>query len=210
MSDKKEINQLQKLLQRAVSQGNLLDAVEKNQQEKQLLNLLEPLESAVLLARRMAEERFQQTSKPAHRSSVWTIAEIAGTIEVNPFGWVHITLNTLLPHCRFKTPAYLTDTISRLLRSYKGKLPWFEKAILIIDEHCDLANRQIYDQDNKGWKAIPNAVKGVLVPDDDQFTLELALLSTLDETPSCHIYVLPAEEAGEFFSLRTGQYGFCL
>ena len=42
------------------------------------------------------------------------------------------------------------------------------KAILIIDEHCDLKNHQVFDQDNKGWKAIPNALKGLLVEDDDQ------------------------------------------
>ena len=95
-------------------------------------------------------------------------------------------------------------------QAMRWELMAHQKAILIINEHCDLLNRQIYDQDNKGWKAVPNAIKGVLVPDDDQFTLELALLSTLDGTPSCHIYLLPQEEAGEFFALRTGQYGFCL
>lgn len=146
--------------------------------------------------------------KPALRPS-----KVTGKIEVNQFGWVHITLNTLLPNCRYRTPEFLQETISRLLQSYtrtKGPLPWFEKALLVINEHCDLRNRQVFDQDNKGWKAIPNAIKGVVVPDDDQFTLELALLSTLDRMPSCHIYILPAEEAGDFFALRSGQYGFCL
>ena len=140
-------------------------------------------------------------------------SEIAGKIEVNLFGWVHITLYTLLPNCRYRTPEFLQETISRLLQSYtrtKGPLPWFEKALLVINEHCDLRNRQVFDQDNKGWKAIPNAIKGVVVPDDDQFTLELALLSTMDRMPSCHIYILPVEEAGDFFALRSGQYGFCL
>lgn len=140
-------------------------------------------------------------------------SKVTGKIEVDQFGWVHITLYTLLPNCRYRTPEFLQETISRLLQSYtqsKGPLPWFEKALLVIDEHCDLQNRQVFDQDNKGWKAIPNAIKGVVVPDDDQFTLELALLATLDQMPSCHIYILPAEEAGDFFALRSGQYGFCL
>ena len=140
-------------------------------------------------------------------------SKVTGKIEVDQFGWVHITLNTLLPHCRYRTPEFLQETISRLLQSYtrtKGPLPWFEKALLVINEHCDLRNRQVFDQDNKGWKAIPNAIKGVVVPDDDQFTLELALLSTMDRMPSCHIYILPVEEAGDFFALRSGQYGFCL
>lgn len=137
---------------------------------------------------------------------------VTGKIEVDHFGWVHITLNTLLPNCRYRTPEFLQQTITRLLEDYRqtrGKLPWFKKALLVINEHCDLQNRQVYDQDNKGWKAIPNAIKGVLVPDDDQFTLELALLSTLDQMPSCHIYVLPAAEADDFFALRAGQFGFC-
>ena len=140
-------------------------------------------------------------------------SKVTGKIEVDQFGWVHITLYTLLPHCRYRTPEFLQETISRLFQSYtrtKGPLPWFEKALLVIDERCDLRNRQVFDQDNKGWKAIPNAIKGVVVPDDDQFTLELALLSTLDQMPSCHLYILPAEEAGDFFALRSGQYGFSL
>lgn len=140
-------------------------------------------------------------------------SKVTGKIEVDQFGWVHITLYTLLPHCRYRTPEFLQETVSRLLQSYtrsKGPLPWFEKALLVIDERCDLRNRQVFDQNNKGWKAIPNAIKGVVVPDDDQFTLELALLSTLDQMPSCHLYILPAEEAGDFFALRSGQYGFCL
>lgn len=137
---------------------------------------------------------------------------VTGKMEVDHFGWVHITLNTLLPNCRYQTPEFLRQTITRLLEDYRqtrGKLPWFEKALLVINEHCDLQNRQVYDQDNKGWKAIPNAIKGVLVSDDDQFTLELALLSTLDQMPSCEIYVLPAAEADDFFALRAGQFGFC-
>ena len=137
----------------------------------------------------------------------------AGSLEVNEFGWVHIALDTLLPHCRYRTPEFLQTILSRLMEEHirhRGRLPWFEKALLVIDEHCDIRSRQVYDQDNKGYKAIPNAIKGVMVPDDDQFTLELALLSTLDERPSCQIYLLPAEEAGEFFSLRSGQYGVYL
>lgn len=48
----------------------------------------------------------------------------------------------------------------------------------MIDEHTSIEGRHIYDQDNKGWKAISNAIKGRLIPDDDQHTLAVALLST--------------------------------
>ena len=150
MPTKKEIASLRELLRKANAEGELLSAAEKG---RQLTNLLAYLESAVLLARRMAEEQPQPPIHQSARSPVWPLTEIAGSIETNEFGWLHITLNTLLPHCRFKTPAYLSDTIIRLVESHQsegGRVPFFRKAILIIDEHCDLKNRQVFDQDNKG------------------------------------------------------------
>ncbi len=48
--------------------------------------------------------------------------------------------------------------------------------MLIIDEHTAMEGRHIFDQDNKGWKAVSNAIKGRLIPDDDQHTLAVALL----------------------------------
>ncbi len=53
-------------------------------------------------------------------------------------------------------------------------------------------------------KAIPNALKGVVIADDDQFSLELCLLSTMDASPGCHIYVLDQAELSAFFTLREG------
>jgi hypothetical protein len=130
---------------------------------------------------------------------------IAGSVGVHQYGWLHIELNALLPHCRFQTPSDLTDTIIRLLDAYEAVgniVPRYEDAILVIDEHCDILARRVYDQDNKGWKAVPNAIKGRVVRDDDQFTLEIALLSTVCDEHSCHIYILPQADAGEFFLLR--------
>ena len=210
MPTKKEIANLRELLHKACSESDLLSTAEM---ERQLTNLLAYLESAVLLARRMADGQPQLPIHQSAHSPAWPVTGIAGSIETNEFGWLHITLNTLLPHCRFKTPAYLSDTITRLIEGHQAKggwVPFFRKAILIIDEHCDLKNRQVFDQDNKGWKAIPNALKGLVVEDDDQQSLELALLSTPDNEASCHIYVLDADDAGEFFSIRSGQYGYFL
>ena len=82
-------------------------------------------------------------------------------------GWLHIQLNTLLPHCRFAPPLWLTDTISRLLDQHErrhGKLPLLEQALLVIDEYCDVDSRQVYDADNKGWKAALPALAGSGVP----------------------------------------------
>lgn len=41
--------------------------------------------------------------------------DVAGSTNRNEFGWPLIELNTLLPCCRFSTPLWLTDAITRLL-----------------------------------------------------------------------------------------------
>ena len=53
------------------------------------------------------------------RKPVLPTLDVAGSISVNEFGWLMIELNTLLPHCRFSTPAWLTDTITRLLDQHE-------------------------------------------------------------------------------------------
>ena len=77
------------------------------------------------------------------------------------------------PHCRYQTPLWLTDTIRRLLDGFEAggnTVPYFrERAMLVIDEHSEIAGRRVFDQDNKGWKAVCNALKGRAIPDDDQY-----------------------------------------
>jgi hypothetical protein len=172
--------------------------------ERQLEKLLACLENAVIEARNLCERNRpdapSRLGKPAPPD-----LSVAGRVSVNAYGWLHIELNTLLPHCRFQTPAYLTHTIIKLLDGYETDghaLPYFDRALLVIDEHCNIQSRQVYDADNRGWKAIPNAIKGRIVPDDDQFTLELALLSTVSAESACHIHILPRGEADVFFSER--------
>lgn len=135
--------------------------------------------------------------------------EAVGFAEQFGYGWLHIQLNTLLPHCRYQTPAWLTDTICRLLDEYEGtgrKLPFFERAMMVIDEHSSIDGRHIFDQDNKGWKAVSNAIKGRLIPDDDQYTLSVALLSTKSNTPTCHITLMAQIDAADFFAQHSGYY----
>ena len=48
------------------------------------------------------------------------VNKIAGGIEVTHDGWLHITLNTLLPNCKYKTSGYIGDTICRLMHSYEN------------------------------------------------------------------------------------------
>lgn len=88
------------------------------------------------------------------RKPVLPPLDVAGSISVNEFGWLLIELNTLLPHCRFQPPEWLSETIRRLLDEYEAqgcKLPFFNRALLVIDEHTGSKGRHIFDQDNKGW-----------------------------------------------------------
>lgn len=152
---------------------------------------------------------YQLPLPPVGQKPVLEPLNIAGRAECNEFGWLHIQLNSLLPNCRFATPLWITDTITRLLdrlERREGKLPLLETALLVIDEHCDISARQVCDQDNKGWKAISNALKGRVVADDDQYSLGVCLLSSRSSEEACHIYVLPVQDAGDFFFLRSDQY----
>ena len=120
-----------------------------------------------------------------------------------------IRLNTLLPHCRYDAPIWLSDTVARALDRYEAahaRLPMLEHALLIIDEHCEIDARRVYDQDNKGWKAIANAIKGRLIPDDDQYSLGVCLLSRRLPQNVCHIYLIPEQDAGDFLTLRAENY----
>ena len=106
----------------------------------------------------------------------------------------------------------LRDTISRLLDGYEAcgkELALLSaRALLVIDEHTSIEGRHIYDQDNKGWKAVSNAIKGGVVPDDDQHTLAVALLSTKVQeregaaTSRCS----PRADAHDFFAAHSSDY----
>lgn len=210
MDIKKELTQISSMLH--IARGNC-DVLLRDYSvsSAQLDCVLEQTERAVIKLRTLTEAVRPRSTESSRKPDAPEIPSLVGGIEVNEFGWVHITLNSLLPNCKYKTPLWLQNTLSALLLGYQKngrKLPKFERAMLIIEEHCDVKSRQVYDQDNKGWKAIPNAIKGLLVADDDQFLLEVALLSRQSDAACCHIWVLPAEDAGEYFSVRTGNFGY--
>lgn len=143
------------------------------------------------------------------RGRVLRPLEVVGSVERIGIDWLHIRINTLLPHCRFQPPTWLTETLVELLDAYEacgGQLPHFKSALLVIEEYSDVDGRHIFDQDNKGWKAVSNAIKGRVIPDDDQYTLSVALLSTRSCQNVCHITVLDMKDAPDFFSARAGDY----
>lgn len=128
--------------------------------------------------------------------------KIYGEVTRMDTGWMDIRLNALLPHCRVSGGTqYITDTIIRLLDAFQaagGELPLWDKAFTAIVEHRLDAGCGAFDHDNKGFKAVANALKGRLFPDDNQFELSLGLFTVQDEESCCHIYVLPFGEAGDF------------
>lgn len=127
-----------------------------------------------------------------------TVSDIAGTIELTAEGWIHIKLNSLLPHCKYKNDAYLSHTLSRLLHGFEEPLPKYEKAFLAIVEYCEFDGRRVFDQDNKAWKMIPNAIKGLIVEDDDQFHLDVGLFTKRSPELACHIYILSEKQICDF------------
>lgn len=171
------------------------------------LTLLD-FEKATLELRQLCESHSPEAGGYGRRPTV-PVLDIAGKVERLGINWLRITINTLLPHCRYASPAWLTDTIVRLLEQYQAQgniLPYFKEALLVIDEHCPIQSRHIFDQDNKGWKSISNAIKGRLIPDDDQFTLGVALVSTPSNECLCQITLLSMADASDFFAIRRGDY----
>lgn len=185
----------------ALADGGFLDPVKL---QKTLEQTAGDFEKATLEVRTLCEQYSPGVGNIGHKPALKS-ASVAGFVECLNYNRLHIQLNTLLPHCRFQSPLWLTDTIRRLLDEYEksgNTLPFFRQALLVIDEHSGIMDRRVFDQDNKGWKAVSNAIKGRLIPDDDQHTLSVALLSARSPNPVCHITLLELEDAADFFSAR--------
>ena len=194
----------------ALSDGGMMSP-EKLQQT--LEQTMEHFERSALELRRLCEQYSPGVGGYGNRARAPAM-EIAGHVEILCEDWLHICLNTLLPHCRFQSPNWLTETIRRLLDHYEAQgkpLPRSKRALLVIDEHSSIGGRHVFDQDNKGWKAVSNALKGRVIEDDDQYTLNVALVSKMSKETACHITLLEQRDAADFFSLRSGDHGFgCL
>ena len=150
------------------------------------------------VASRLALEKFRPDRRSAPQQHDMRISGLCGGCEVTGEGWLHITLDTLLPNCRRRISGYIGDTISRLLSEYPYELPYFEKAFLAIVEYCNIKNHNALDNDNKGWKMIPNSLKGRVIRDDTQFDLDIGLFTKVSENTSCEIWLIPPEDAGIF------------
>lgn len=212
MSKQTDLREIQRLTEDAAIDARKLliqaDNLPPGTFQKMLEALCGSFEDTALQLRRLCEQQSPGTGG-YKRGRALRPLEVVGSVERIGIDWLHIRINTLLPHCRFQPPTWLTETLVELLDAYEacgGQLPHFKSALLVIEEYSDVDGRHIFDQDNKGWKAVSNAIKGRVIPDDDQYTLSVALLSTRSCQSVCHITVLDMKDAPDFFSARTGDY----
>jgi len=189
--------------------GENIDALIRSSRSPSKFNTLidsamQQIEIACIEMRRIAEAiRPQEQSILSSERSANTIY---GSINLTDEGWLHIKLNTLLPHYKIiGGTQYISDSISRLLDIFVSSgviLPCYKKAFLGIVEHCSVDCCEAFDSDNKGYKAVVNTLKGRLFEDDNQFELSLGLFTVSDDENCCHIYVLPVEESAKFMWLK--------
>ena len=48
---------------------------------------------------------------------------------------------------------------------------------------------------------IPNAIKGRVIPDDNQFILSVGLFAKMEDNPHLEIYIMPPEDAANFMDM---------
>ena len=214
-----ETKKIQSVIAKASQKAGALSALSdggKMSREKLQLTLEETayfFESATLYLRTLCETQMPGAGGYGRRDGL-EFQLPSGHIEIAGVGWVHMQIDTLLPHCRYMPATWLTDTVRQLLTAYMQRTNFrlhFKQMLLVIDEHSDVDGRHVFDQDNKGWKAVSNALKGRVIEDDDQYTLNVALVSKMSKETACHITLLEQRDAADFFSLRSGDHGFgCL
>lgn len=122
-----------------------------NKLQKTLEQTMDYFERSTLELRQLCERYASGVGGFMHKP-VLPAMEVTGSVETFGYDWLHITLNTLLPHCRYQTPNWLSDTIRRLLDGYEAcgkRLPFYSRALLVIDEHTGIEGRHIFDQDTR-------------------------------------------------------------
>ena len=160
-------------------------------------------ETAVLIARRSFGELLEKGKRNRQMRFEPRAGNSAGSVKITREGWTVLRLDTLLQNARRRTTGYIENSLLILLKQWReggGVLPWYRHAFVIIAEHSDCKNGNAYDPDNREWKAVTNALKGVLFEDDDQFTISLILDTVPDGKGFTEITVLPYQDAAAFLS----------
>lgn len=162
-------------------------------------------ETAVLIARRAFGGMLEKGKQGKRIQALPCSISATGSVRVTQEGWTVLRLDTLLQNARRRTTGYIENSLLILLKQWRengGVLPWYRHAFVIISEHSDRKNGNVYDPDNREWKAVTNALKGVLFEDDDQFTISLILDTVPDGKGFTEITVLSYQDAAAFLSGR--------
>lgn len=116
----------------------LPDSASPESLQKALEEVSGTFERSALELRRLCEKHAPGVGGYGNRPAIPRM-EVDGFVEQFGYGWLHIQLHTLLPHCRYRPAEWLSDTIRCLLDDYEeggSKLPFFQQAMLVIDEYC--------------------------------------------------------------------------
>lgn len=162
-------------------------------------------ETAVLTARRVFGGMLEKGRQGKPLRLIPRSAEVTGSVKVTREGWTVIQLDTLLQNARRRTTGYIENSILELMKQWRGSggvLPWYRHAFVVITEHTDRKGGNVYDPDNREWKSVTNALKGVLFEDDDQFTVSLILDTAPDGKCFTEVTVVPYHEAAAYLSCR--------
>ena len=142
-SFKEDVTRIQSLISDAFTETGGLAALANggvmNQEklQRELEQTTEKFEQAALELRVLAEKNSPGVGSYGRRPHLPPI-EITGSVNIIEYSWLHIRLNTLLPHCRFQTPNWLSDTIRRLLDDPALRRSLGERAAAKKDSGRDL------------------------------------------------------------------------
>lgn len=164
------------------------------------------LENTTLAARRYYSAFLKPTGHRRAQHILPYTTEENCSVQVTREGWTYIRLNTLLLSNRQRVTGYIESTLLQMLHEHRadgGNLPWYERAFVVITEHTDKRHSsRTFDPDNKEWKCILNALKGVLFEDDNGQTVSLILDSVPDGKGFTEVTVVPYFEVQKSWVAR--------
>lgn len=196
-------NDLEKLVQLSEQLKQSDDARECSRLADELLCKME----SMTLSARCCLRDFLRPIRRAHLQHIlpYPSAERC-SVEVTRNGWTRIRLNTLLQSNRQYVTGYIESTLLQMLHEHRvggGNLPWYERAFVVITEHTDKrSSDRTFDPDNKEWKCVLNALKGVLFEDDNSQTVSLILDSVPDGKGFTEVAVVPYFEVQKSWMAR--------
>ncbi|MBQ9719984.1 MAG: hypothetical protein IJV64_04735, partial [Oscillospiraceae bacterium] len=82
--------------------------------QRELEKAMAEFEETTLTLRNLCERNSTGTGGYGRRQTL-PRREVMGRVDMLGHRWLHSKLNMLLPHCRYQTPVWLSDTIRLLL-----------------------------------------------------------------------------------------------